>query len=472
MTKRLILALAIALAAICTKAQAIKVEVDEVHELSSIVWRLAGAEEYGQCSIPGYASDIDTYFDDCRKHPLIAYCKELRTTQGIAYDAIPTAAGFLCKTGDGIGFVPGYDARSVADTDGRWTEASCAKYVALLDSFYRQSRFDEFFTQHKPLYDKVVKAFEATGGNNVDIGWFEEFYGEKFPGMTIFVCPNNGPSNYGANKKAPEGRNGIVMASLWEQDGEIKFADSAGDIAIHEVTHYFANPIRDRYDSLFASGTLEVLFWSSFEKFNATAVGITSIPGEWLTRLASLCYTKDHPTGQFGIEFAIGNEMNSGFTWMKRSYELLDSLRACGQGKHYADFIPALIADLNAAAHDYGKILDEYEEMTPRITSVSPAPGGKPATDGDKVTIAVKFSVDMLPIGSSCQVFADNPSDAGKHGGISIAWSDARTCLILITMSAECARQTGFHGFAFAKSFTMSRYGLRLEGQNAFVYEL
>ena len=46
-----------------------------------------------------------------------------------------------------------------------------------------------------------------------------------------------------------------------------------------------------------------------------------------------------------------------------------------------------LIADLNAAAHDYGKILDEYEEMTPRITSVSPAPGGKPATDGDKVTI-------------------------------------------------------------------------------------
>ena len=85
MTKRLILALAVVLAAICAKAQAIKVEVDEVHELSSIVWRLAGAEEYGQCSIPGYASDIDTYFDGCRKHPLIAYCKELRTTQGIAH---------------------------------------------------------------------------------------------------------------------------------------------------------------------------------------------------------------------------------------------------------------------------------------------------------------------------------------------------------------------------------------------------
>lgn len=58
---------------ICLFANDIKVEVDEIHELNSIVWRLAGAEEYSQCYIPGYADDIDNYFDGYKEHPLIAY---------------------------------------------------------------------------------------------------------------------------------------------------------------------------------------------------------------------------------------------------------------------------------------------------------------------------------------------------------------------------------------------------------------
>ena len=444
------------------------IEVDEVHELSSIVWRLAGVNEYSQCYVKSYADDIDNHFNGYKDHPLIEYCKELRTTQGIAYDAIPTAASFLCKTGDGIDFVPGYDARSVADADGRWTEASCAEYVALLDSFYRQSRFDEFFVRHKPLYDIVTTKYKESGILDIDMQWFENTFGTKSPDFNVFVSVNNGPSNYGAQNNYPANRKGILIGMVYEKQGQICVPDKSNTIPIHEICHAFANPLVDKYKSLFDEKGIERFFCYFFNIFPRLGIGASSIPYEWLTRLTCIYYCKTHDGAEIPIESRIGDEMRNGFIWMKQSYALLDSLMENKSDEQsIEDFVPMLIKRFNQYGKTPGPIIDEYENMSPRIVEVIPKPDSELNLEAGIVTFTIKFSEDMHDNGY--QLLVENPSYTDGYDKINMEWENDRTCTISIP--TEFVKGAKLYGFMFDRGRTVSKYGFTLTGLNSFNYE-
>lgn len=465
--KRLLTLAAVVIVVSCARAQVVNVTVDEVNELSSVVWRLAGADEYNTCSIRDYANDIDASFADFRRHPLIGYCKELRRTQMIGYDAIPAVATFVCRTGDGIGFVEGCTPDDVVACDKRWTAESCGNYVELLDSFYRESRFGEFFTRHKPFYDKVVEAFMPLVESQIDVDWYEKFFGAEFPQMNVFLSPCNGASNYGARNDAPARRRGVVVASMHGTMDAPVFSPGAASVATHEVLHCFTEPLLEEYAGLFDAKTMETFYCYSMLTFARTGVGTVSIPSEVLTRLCTACYYADHPGLGQTAEMQVGSEMQSGFVWMRRSWELLDSLRRAEPGKVFGDFVPAICRDMDEAAADFGTVVDEYEGIKPRIAEVIPAPGSKLELDGDTVAFTIRFSEDMYTGSDGLMLRVDET--AGVQPQPRTEWVDSRT--LKVCVPGEQARAAGLYGFVLLQFRTCNVYGFPLTGLNTFTYD-
>ena len=450
------------------KAQ-IDIVIDEVHELNSIVWRLAGAQEYNQCAVTRYTIAIDSCFNKYKDHPLITYCMELRDTQFLGYDAIATVASFIEKDNDGIDFCHGYAPQSVADTDKRWTAESCQKYVELLDDFYRESHFETFFEQQQSLYQTVIDLYKETPIGQVDTEWFENEFGTPFPDLKIFVSVNNGASNYGCNTQYPDSRKGILIGMVYENNGQLHVADATNTIPIHEICHYFTNPLAKEYIGIISQRNIES-FYHYFNNFAMLGIGLESIPYEWLTRLACIHYCKTHDRPDIPVEWRIGEEMRQGFIWMKRSYELLDSLsNNKTDSQYFKDFVPALIQQFNGFDKEINEIINEFETMNPRIADVYPQPGSEPDTSGQQLTFTVKFSDEMYEC-NNCQFLMRQPANIGRCGGCGLNWIDNKT--LQITIPTDCAEDIGMYGLVFFKNMATNVYGFPLVGINTFMYEL
>ena len=469
--KRLLISLLFLSSCIYASPQSIKVEVDEIHELNSIVWRLAGAEEYSQCYIPGYADDIDNYFDGYKEHPLIAYCNELRDELYISHDAVYRAGTFIEKSGDGIGLCEGYTYADLAGIDGRWTAEAYEKYVNLLDDFYGRSKFDSFFDAHKPLYDDMSAKLDSIVKNKVDLAWIEGFFGQRLPEMRIFISPNNGPSNYGLNLNVPPCRRGILIGVHASPDGRPTFSRMIVETIIHEVAHMYTNPLVDAYSDRFAAHIDMRLYGYAMNTFYEYGVGTDSLLYEWLTRLCVLYYQKQHGDNSVPIEYHIGSELKKGFIWMDNSFNLLDSLMNGNKGdKHIGDFMPALIDDLNETAENLGDVIAEYESGRPRIVEVIPTPGAELDLSGDFVTFTIVFSEDMYTNASGLQMLLENFAPTKCNGGIDQGWKDA--CTFQMTYPTECVKDARIYGFVLNRDYMQDIYGFPMKGENTFVFSI
>lgn len=73
MKKTVLILMAFMISAFCEAKW--RVYVDERQELSAIVWRLAGCEEYSGRIIPGYATEIEQSFGKFKNHPVMEFIR-------------------------------------------------------------------------------------------------------------------------------------------------------------------------------------------------------------------------------------------------------------------------------------------------------------------------------------------------------------------------------------------------------------
>lgn len=226
-------------------AQLSPAKVDERFELTSIVSRLAGAEEYMQCQVPSYAKDIDSCFAPYASHPLLAYFQEIRNQRGVSYNAISSMANALEIRNGKIHLKAEYDLRHMADTsevksiDYRWTKENLNRYLVLLNDFYKKSNFREFYDAHRPVYamaeermDMLLKLF--------DTQWFEMFYGKPFGSPQVYISLCNGRSNYSLPSYTNSGNEGfgILIGCSADQEGKPSFKSMPAFCTIlHELAH-------------------------------------------------------------------------------------------------------------------------------------------------------------------------------------------------------------------------------------------
>lgn len=164
----------------------LKSKVSESFELTSIVFRLAGAKEYVNNDIPAYAKDIDDYFAKYDTHEIVDYIKELREKHHIGYDAVSAAAALIEINNRKVRIKPGTDAETISNYDDRWSGFRFKKFVTLLDHFYKATRFNDFFLQHSGLY-KIAEERMDKLLSWIDVQWFESFFGEKL--LHVRVIP-------------------------------------------------------------------------------------------------------------------------------------------------------------------------------------------------------------------------------------------------------------------------------------------
>ena len=218
-------------------------KVEERFELTSIAFMLAGAPEYNQCGIRSYERDIRDWFGKYETDKSIEFMRKLNREHAIGHNAISSVAARL-QIKDGIvALHPDYTLAYICkEVDTRWTEPLLAEYIAMLNRFYKKSRFAAFYSDHGELYRVAQERMDSLLGTEAT-DWFERFYGEalteKVPNTYISLV--NGSSNYSLGK-------GGVLIGLYDDESGLPNPNSYTLAPLlHEWGHHFTAPIIRKY---------------------------------------------------------------------------------------------------------------------------------------------------------------------------------------------------------------------------------
>ena len=362
----------------------INVKVDERYELTSIAFALAGVPEYCQCRIASYWQDMDKLTPYESTEP-INYMRELNQVHGIGYNAISTAADLLEIKNGKIRLHPKYNTTPISRFDSRWNDELFSKYIKMLNIFYKESNFHQFFLNHQKLYHIAEQRMNTLLANTV-MDWFKSFFGKPYEAdIKIYISLTNGPNNYATP-------NGVLIGILEDEEGLPAPNSETLNILIHEIGHHYTNTILNSYWREMENAANKI-YPKVQDKMAKIAYGdARSTICEWLNNLFVLMYLKDTNNEFFKAE--IYHNINKGFIWMQRSVEFMSNFYSNRTSYPYIDsFMPQLVAFLNFTAENINMVEREYQFSQPYITNIYPAPG---ADITDTNIIIITFSEPML----------------------------------------------------------------------------
>ncbi|MDH6356139.1 hypothetical protein M2132_002502, partial [Dysgonomonas sp. PH5-45] len=393
--KTLLLTLCLSMCSVCLFAQnnqVVKPKVDERMELLSTVFRLAGASEYVANDLKQYTEQVDNYFSPHRNHPIIAYAQEIRKNHGIGYDAVMSFAQQIEIDGT-ISFI---ENRVDGSLESRWTDESADTFLKLLNDFYKESRFHDFFVSNKGLYEKAENNFSLIL-NAIDFSWFENFYGVKRPeSYKLVISMLNGGSNYGGtvNKKDGSGNIYAVIGS-WSTDsvGTPVYSPRITSIIIHEYNHSYCNPLIAKYYDDMADNA-ETAFSLVKGVMQRQAYGNSqTMLCETLVRASEIMYQLKDSNNVTLKNRLCTAEIAKGFLWTGQIVDLLYEYK--NERSTYPtldDFMPQIVSLFNSL--DMAKMKEEADMLAPKILGTNIADN---ATDVDPnlTEIIVKFDKPM-----------------------------------------------------------------------------
>ncbi|MDR1609953.1 MAG: DUF4932 domain-containing protein [Candidatus Symbiothrix sp.] len=381
--------------------------VDERFELTSIAFRLAGAEEYINNQVVGYVKDIDAYFDKYKEHSLIRYIKEIRTKDEIAYNAVSSSTFLLKIRNNEVFLNPEADINTFLKSELRWTAVTLNKYVKLLNQFYKDAKFKTFYNQHKNLYAEAEKRFDELL-KTIRLEWFQSFYGKPFGNPFIYISLCNGRSNYAllsSFNKTGSSDYGIIIGctsidkegiptfiTYYDKDGQPYYDRAVLSVIIHEFSHYFSNPIFFKYCEQEMIGAANKIFPLVKEQLAKVAYGSAGdMIGEGLNELFSNMYFHDNSSID---QYNVAKDERYGFIWMSRAVRFMENFSANRiLYPTIEDYMPQLIAFINSCGDNIEQIVDEYKHKNPYVVNVFP--GSNTTVSENIKEIRVDFSHSM-----------------------------------------------------------------------------
>jgi hypothetical protein len=383
-------------------AHSLRVEVDPRVELLSLIFRLAGNPEYNMARVESYEKDAERQFGKFRSHAVVNLAQELRRTQGVSYDAVMSMAVHLTDA-EHLQFKlplqpwPG-------GLDKRWTAPDGSNFLAAAQRFVKDSLFQEFIEQHRPLYQTTVTRMQTLMEKEAHLEWFDAYFGRRSQAsFTVALGMLNGGGCYGPHFRAGDGREELYcVLGVWQTDkqGLPEFTrDMLGTVA-HEFCHSYANPLIERHlTELGASG--DALFKQVSDRMRAQAYGSgQTLLCESLVRACVIRYLRQYE-GEEAAQRAIQAEKRNGFLWMQGMSDLLGEYEAHReQYPALEDFSPRLVAFFAETAKDLPKTgvapktQPELANERPKVVSIIPANGAQDVDPG-LTTIQVVFDRPM-----------------------------------------------------------------------------
>ena len=261
--------------------------VDERFELVSLVFRLAGRQEYSE-EITAYQKEISETFAGFRNHPIVHFAKTLP----LGYDAVFRFAVHMIKEDGQFAFIEDID--SLVD-DGRWTKETANIFIDYLNDFYVETDYAGFYNSRLPFFEKETEKFIRLAYSYIDLSWFDTYVDSN--SLRCIYTPSATKSNYAA-----------VVNQKYVYCG----VAGAGGVIVHEFCHSFSNPLARKWyeeNEVFRQWCDESVKWMR-DRFYADALIVV---GEYVTRAYHCLYNLEH--GYFEQRNALSQHFK-----MERSY--------------------------------------------------------------------------------------------------------------------------------------------------------
>lgn len=362
--------------------------VDERMELQSIVFRLAGAQEFVNNDFREYSDAVDKYFCKYSDHEIIRFIQEIRSKKNIAYSLIPVSTPMLAiKDGGVVSRMENAYGPAVAVWGEDWD-----RYVQLLNDFYRKSKFNKFFSSQSETYRKAMADMDKMLAR-IDTSWFAETFGYYLE-PRVYLCMANGRHNYSFTDSTAKGAYGIALGY-----SPMPFYYNI----IHEMMHRYTAISDDYFPK--AESAMTRIFENRrlVERYRQNAYPQKSaVFNEWITDLAVIMYNMATDTVAGGRQRVLNDISRAeglyGYIWMGRSVDFMDNFYNDRDSyPYFQDFIPRLCDFLRftTRADNWIKVLEENDRPHPYVKSVYPVNGSNLAEYKNLKEVRIQFSEPM-----------------------------------------------------------------------------
>ena len=373
----------------------LKAKVDERCELLGAVFRLAGAEEYGNNYVPIYLDSLDKYFEPYKNHEIVEYTKMLYENFEVAYDAPMSLAIHLQIVGDKISLIPNVKENSLDSS--RWDRGYLPRFIELLNDFYVTTKFRDFFVSQSDFVEKVEQT--ATDYfSKIDMEWFKNFYGEVPDGnFCLVISFSNGSNNYGTKVEYLDGKEDLYAITIVAIDSlnNPYFDDNWSlELIIHEFCHSFCNHlIVENYDKM--KKKAEEFFKIKQDELSRQAyTNAQTMMFETLVRASAIKYMADHYQINLNRNFSI--EKSHGFICIEEIYKfLLNYEQHRDKYPTLKSYMPEMVKVFNKL--NPKKIIKEQEkqEKFMPVMSIDNIKNNSQDVDATTTQIVVKFDKKM-----------------------------------------------------------------------------
>ena len=374
--------------------------VDERVELLSIVFRLAGNDEYNMNQLPAYSADIDHFFAPFKEHGAVQMARRLaqKGDDGVGFDAVMAMAISLSPP-PALKPLVKLTART---PDKRWGEVDAQKFLPRLRDFYRDSKFASFYAAHQPMYHLAEERFASLLGA-VDLGWYRRFYG-KGPDLAyhLVLGMNNGGGNYGPRLSLPTGRDELFsIIGCWTHDeaGSPTYPSDQGYLStiIHEFNHSFVNPAVAEHWKDF-SGVDQVYATIATQLKRMAYGNAETMVNESLVRAGVIVYFLQRGEASRDNQRRIRQEQRNGFFWMDRLVEKLKQYQAeRDQYSTFSSFMPQIAAFYRELAMRASTEAADFSAKSAHVVNMAPFANHEQAVDASTKVIVIILDKPLDP---------------------------------------------------------------------------
>ena len=197
--------------------------IDECFELISLIFRLFPYDFFNghKESETAYQQKLNTHFATFSTHAAVQFA----ANNPLGYDAIGHYAMHLRKENDRFALLPDL---SCLYKDERWTPDRAAAFLPLVNDFYRDTAFADFFAAHTDYYNEETQKFHAAQYGKIDFPWLEKYtHGKK---LHVIFSPSLSNCNYGSAA-------GNDVYAIVPHNSAV----------VHEFCHSFGNPLAEKW---------------------------------------------------------------------------------------------------------------------------------------------------------------------------------------------------------------------------------
>ncbi len=335
-------------AATAQPARTSQVRHDRRIELLSIIWRLAGADEYTRAQGTPYLDVVDRTFAPFAKHPAVEMAAALRRSRGIGFDA-PMI--FAVHLDDQLALV---NAAELPAIDARWTVEDAEKLAKLAQAFAKDAALDAFRAKHADYHASLVRTLQGVIDKENPVAWFDTTFGPAKATFVVIPSPIAGQRNFGVRATALDGMQQFYqIIGVSSRSGDIVADDHLVYLLVHEMAHSYINPVfANHRAALEPPGATLFALVDQAMRAQAYANPIIML-NESAVRAVTVNYMRDKRS-ELAAASVIRNELRNSFYWIRELADLMATLSRTGTHNLERD-MPHLIAFFEQAAARYAK---------------------------------------------------------------------------------------------------------------------